>query len=100
MRANHGFVGSVIHAASRARRAIPGSGCTGDSPVRKRGGTGFFFAPGGFAKTFEAARQQHATSKTLVIPVDADDLERWIEADDRLAVVNDLQKRTVFSRRA
>lgn len=58
--------------------------------------TGFFFAPGGFATTFEEARLRHAMTKVLVIPVGADDLERWIDADDRLAVVNALQKQAVF----
>lgn len=62
--------------------------------------TGFFFAPGGFAKTFEEARQQKAEGSVLVIPVDAADLGRWIDADDRMAVVNELKKRAVFSSRA
>jgi hypothetical protein len=31
-----------------------------------------------------------------VIPVDGTDLERWIHADDRLAVLAGLHKRAVF----
>jgi len=31
-----------------------------------------------------------------VIPVDGADLERWIAADDRLAVLAELHKRAVF----
>lgn len=60
---------------------------------------GFFIAPGGFAKTFASAVAQHATGDVLVIPVDADDIVRWIEASDRLAVVNALHKRAVFAAR-
>jgi hypothetical protein len=34
-----------------------------------------------------------------VITVDGSDLERWIEAEDRLAVLNALHKRAVFATR-
>lgn len=62
----------------------------------QRARTGFFFAPGGLTKEFEPARQQHASNDVLVIPVDAEDLERWIETDDRGSVLRDLHKRAVF----
>src|SRR5690606_17657814 len=62
----------------------------------QRARTGFFFAPGGFTKEFDEARGKHAASDALVIPVGAEDLERWIEADDRMATLADLHKRAVF----
>lgn len=62
----------------------------------QRARTGFFFAPGGFTNEFHAARAQRAESDTLVIPVDNGDLERWIDADDRVAVLDELYKRSVF----
>ena len=58
---------------------------------------GFFIAPGGFAGTFAEAVAQHSTGGVLVVAVDGDDLRRWIEADDRLAVLNELHKRAVFA---
>jgi hypothetical protein len=33
---------------------------------------------------------------TLIILVDAADLERWISADDRVAVLRELHERAVF----
>lgn len=63
----------------------------------QRARTGFFFAPGGFTTEFEPARREHAKDDVLVIPVDARDLERWIEADDRVSVLGELHKRAVFA---
>lgn len=62
----------------------------------ERARTGFFIAPGGFTAAFREARADHKAGGVLVIPVDADDLTKWIEEDDRLAVLQDLHKRAVF----
>jgi ActR/RegA family two-component response regulator len=62
----------------------------------QRARTGFFFAPGGFTPAFHQARSLHAASDVLVIPVDAQDLERWIEADDPAFVLREIHKRAVF----
>ncbi len=62
----------------------------------RRAHTGFFIAPGGFTDEFHAARAKHGSESALVIPVDGADLERWIHADDRLAVLGELHKRAVF----
>jgi CheY-like chemotaxis protein len=58
---------------------------------------GFFIAPGGFAKTFAAEAARHSKDDVLVIPVDGEALQRWIEAEDRLAVLNELHQRAVFA---
>lgn len=63
----------------------------------QRARTGFFFAPGGLTTEFEPARREHAKDDVLVIPVDGPDLERWIEADDRVSVLGELHKRAVFA---
>ncbi|MCX4240456.1 response regulator [Paraliomyxa miuraensis] len=63
----------------------------------QRARTGFFFAPGGFTSEFHEARSEHAANETLVIPVDAADLERWIEADDRVSVLGELHQRAAFA---
>lgn len=57
--------------------------------------TGFFIAPGGFTAGFDEARRR-ATNGYVVVPVDAADLERWITADDRAAVLRELHRRAVF----
>jgi ActR/RegA family two-component response regulator len=62
----------------------------------QRARTGFFFAPGGFTKSFGEARREQARGDALVIPVDADDLERWIETDDPASVLREVYKRAVF----
>lgn len=59
--------------------------------------TGFFFAPGGLTAGFHAARAEQKRADVLIIAVDADDLDRWIEADDRHAVLAELHKRAVFA---
>lgn len=61
-----------------------------------RARTGFFFAAGGFTAKFHAARAKHESGDILVIPVDRQDLEAWIHADDRMAVLNELHRRAVF----
>jgi ActR/RegA family two-component response regulator len=62
----------------------------------QRARTGFFFAPGGFTTEFHDARREHARDGVLVIPVDVEDLEHWIESDDRSSVLRALHKRAVF----
>ena len=42
-------------------------------------------------------RRGDAKDDVLVIPVGAEDLERWIEADDRVSVLGELHKRAVFA---
>jgi CheY-like chemotaxis protein len=63
-----------------------------------RARTGFFFAPGGFTRAFHEARAEHKAATALVIPVDAADLQRWIDEDDRQQVLRDLHRRAVFER--
>lgn len=65
----------------------------------ERARTGFFVAPGGFTKDFHEARRERKSGPALVIPIDADGLSRWIEADDRLDVLRELYRRAVFDTR-
>jgi ActR/RegA family two-component response regulator len=58
--------------------------------------TGFLFAPGGFTKEVHEDVRSHKEGAILIILVDAPDLERWIAADDRLAVLRELHERAVF----
>jgi ActR/RegA family two-component response regulator len=58
--------------------------------------TGFLFAPGGFTKEAHEELRSRKDGAILIILVDADDLERWIAADDRLAVLRELHERAVF----
>jgi len=58
--------------------------------------TGFLFAPGGFTKEVHEDVRSHKEGNVLIILVDADDLQRWIAADDRLAVLRELHERAVF----
>lgn len=62
-----------------------------------RARTGFFIAPGGFARTFDRLRMQDAKGSFLIVPVDAEDLVRWIESDDRVSVVSELHRRAAFA---
>ena len=57
--------------------------------------TGLFIAPGGFTAGFHEARKREKNG-FLVIPVDAEALERWIHDDDRAAVLRDLHQSAVF----
>ncbi|MCW5806093.1 MAG: response regulator [Deltaproteobacteria bacterium] len=59
--------------------------------------TGIFIAPGGFTEAFKDALRERKLGEYLVVAIDAEDLERWIDADDRVAVLNDLHKRAVFA---
>lgn len=58
--------------------------------------TGFLFAPGGFTKEARDELRSRKDGSILIILVDSEDLERWIAADDRLTVLNELQERAVF----
>lgn len=58
--------------------------------------TGFLFAPGGFSREVHEDVRSHKEGSILIILVDAEDLERWIAADDRLAVPRELHERAVF----
>jgi ActR/RegA family two-component response regulator len=58
--------------------------------------TGFLFAPGGFTKEVHEDVRSHKAESVLIMLVDAADLERWIAADDRLAVLRELHERAVF----
>lgn len=63
-----------------------------------RARVGFFIAPGGFASTFEQERSKHAHDDgVLIIPLSAIDLENWQRAEDRVAFINGLHQRAVFS---
>lgn len=57
---------------------------------------GFLFAPGGFTREAHEELRSHKEGAILIILVDAEDLERWIAADDRLAVLRELHERAVF----
>lgn len=58
--------------------------------------TGFLIAPGGFTKEVYEDVRSHKEGAILIILVDAADLERWIAADDRLAILRELHERVVF----
>ena len=62
----------------------------------KRARTGFFIAPGGFTSGFFVEKAKRTENEVLVIPIDAEALERWIAADDRLAVLGELHKQATF----
>jgi ActR/RegA family two-component response regulator len=62
----------------------------------KRVRTGIFIAPGGFTDEFKDARGERKLAEYLVVTIDNGDIERWIDADDRVAVLNELHKRSVF----
>jgi CheY-like chemotaxis protein len=58
--------------------------------------TGFFIAPGGFTEAFHEARAGEKKTDVLVIPVDAEGLEAWIAAVDKLEVLRRLHERATF----
>jgi ActR/RegA family two-component response regulator len=62
----------------------------------KRARTGFFIAPGGFTSGFFQAKARRTENEVLVIPIDAEALERWIAADDKLAVLRELHQCATF----
>lgn len=62
----------------------------------QRARTGFVVALGGFTKTFFEARAKKELGDVLVIAIDADDLKRWVEASDRLAVLGELYQKAVL----
>lgn len=60
--------------------------------------TGFFIAPGGFTDGFRRELTRQARADFLIIPVDDADLDRWIEADDRHAILAELHEHAVFGK--
>jgi len=62
--------------------------------------TGFLFAPGGFTREAHEDVRSHKVGPILLVLVDANALERWITADDRLAVLRELHERAVFDARS
>lgn len=62
----------------------------------KRARTGFFIAPGGFTSGFFQEKARRTENEVLVIPINAEALERWIDADDKLAVLRELHQSATF----
>ena len=62
----------------------------------KRVRTGIFIAPGGFTSGFLQEKARRTENEVLVIPIDAKALERWIAADDKLAVLRELHRQATF----
>jgi CheY-like chemotaxis protein len=58
--------------------------------------TGFLIAPGGFSPDAHEDARTKAEGKRLIILIDDADLERWITANDRLAVLRSFHERAVF----
>lgn len=58
--------------------------------------TGFLFAPGGLTKEAHEEARSHKAGTVLVILVDGDDLEQWIAADDRRAILDELHSRATL----
>lgn len=58
--------------------------------------TGFLIAPGGFSTDAYEEARSHKEGKLLIILIDDADLERWITAEDRLAVLGAFHERAVF----
>lgn len=62
----------------------------------QRARTGFFFSTGGFTAKFHEKLSELKSHDVLVIPVDRPDLERWIDSEDRVAVLGEFHERAVF----
>jgi ActR/RegA family two-component response regulator len=62
----------------------------------QRARTGFIVAVGGFARTFFEARAKKEMAEVVVVAIDRDDLERWVEATDRLAILSELYQKAVL----
>jgi len=61
--------------------------------------TGFFIAPGGFTQGVRTTLAQHKLEEFLVVLLDAEDVQRWVDADGeaaRLAVLGALYQGAVF----
>ena len=58
--------------------------------------TGIFIAPNGFTDEFQTARRERKTKEQLILTIDHDDIDRWIDAENRVAILNELHKRAVF----
>lgn len=57
---------------------------------------GFFFSVGGFTKGFEEKSVQDRKDDVLIIAVDAEGIQRWIDATDRLAFLNDMHQKAAL----
>lgn len=57
-----------------------------------RARAGFFFSVGGFTKGFEEKLVQDRKSDVLIVAVDAEGIQRWIDAADRLSHLEDLHQ--------
>ena len=57
---------------------------------------GFFFSVGGFTTGFEEKSVQDRKDDVLIIAVDADRIQRWIDAPDRLAFLNELHQQATL----
>ncbi len=60
--------------------------------------TGFFVSVGGFTEDFYFERASRKTEDVLVIPLDASDLQRWVNAANRLEVLRELHSKAVFEK--
>ena len=61
-----------------------------------RARVGLFFSVGGFTKPFEEKIIQDRKGDLLIIAVDADGIQRWIDSSDRRAHVNDLHQQATL----
>jgi CheY-like chemotaxis protein len=62
----------------------------------QRARIGVLIAPGGFAPEVREDIRSHKEGELLLILIDDADLERWVTADDRLAVLCSFHERAVF----
>jgi CheY-like chemotaxis protein len=58
--------------------------------------TGLFVATSGFTDEFKLARSERKLREYLVVTIDHEDIDRWIDADDRAAFLSEMKKRSVF----
>jgi hypothetical protein len=58
--------------------------------------TGFFFSTGGFTEEFHQARAKQKASNTLVVPVDAAGIQRWVHSENRLETLGEFHHAAVF----
>lgn len=61
-----------------------------------RARAGFFFSVGGFTKPFEEKIIQDRKGDVLIITVDADGIQRWIDSPDRLAHLSELHQQATL----
>lgn len=61
-----------------------------------RARAGLFFSVGGFTKGFEEKLIQDRKGDVLIVAVDADGIERWISATDRLSYLEDIHQKATL----